>query len=349
MFQPLISIIVPCYNAEEYLHETLKSVLKQTYSNWELLLVDDGSKDHTPQICDEFASKDGRIKVIHKENGGVSSARNVALESVSGEWLTFLDGDDWFEEDALSTFLERMEDFDLIQFNHYYNYPNKQVCRKSFGPNPLVRSGNHLTTFLLDTFTPYYDECRNKVSVGAIRGVWGKFFKTSIIQKNRIRFIQKLTIAEDALFCYDYISCVQTVCLVNEYKLHYRVNASSIMQGYKANIEEINDEVLKAYVERSDTENPEYQAVLTAVLAECLFRTFRLKYFHKQSPLRLREIYESTQRLLETHYYMKILSYNNVSVLPYGKRELIVLARKKRIWLLIALQYIFVKIKNANL
>lgn len=344
MEEPLISIIVPCYNAEEYLHETIESIEKQTYSNWELLLVDDGSKDRTPQICDEYAAGDKRIKVIRKKNGGVSSARNVALDEVKGEWLTFLDSDDWFEQDTLSVLLNRTEGSDLVQFNHYYNYPNKQICRKPFSPNTIVRRGKALEHFLFDTFTPYYDVCRNKVSVGAIRGVWGKFFKTSIIQKHRIRFIESLTIAEDALFCYDYISHSDTVSLYNEYKLHYRVNASSIMQGYKADIEDINDDVLKAYIERSNIRNTEYQAVLTAVLAECLFRTFKLKYFHKQSTLGLKDVYEHTQKLLESQRYKEILSFNNHSVLQGGKRELIFLANKKWIGLLIALQYLFVGI-----
>ena len=90
MSQVKVSIIVPLYNAEKYAKRSIESVLRQTYSNFELILVDDGSKDKTGEICDQYAVKDSRIKVIHKKNGGVSSARNTGLDMAEGEWLTFL-------------------------------------------------------------------------------------------------------------------------------------------------------------------------------------------------------------------------------------------------------------------
>lgn len=93
--QPLISIIVPCYNVEQYLETCVNSVLNQTNPNWELILVDDGSSDNTPSLCDHFSRMDTRIKVIHKKNGGLVSARNAGYEAVTGIWLTYVDGDDW--------------------------------------------------------------------------------------------------------------------------------------------------------------------------------------------------------------------------------------------------------------
>lgn len=99
MKQPLISVIVPCYNVEEYLPKCIESILSQTYENLEILLVDDGSSDNSGRICDEYAGKDCRIRVIHKENGGLSDARNVALDVMKGEYVTFIDSDDYVEED----------------------------------------------------------------------------------------------------------------------------------------------------------------------------------------------------------------------------------------------------------
>jgi len=99
---PLISVIVPVYNVEQYLKTCVDSVLNQSYKNWELILVDDGSPDNCPEICDEYAVKDDRIKVIHKENGGLSSARNAALDIATGEYITFLDSDDFWHNDYLS-------------------------------------------------------------------------------------------------------------------------------------------------------------------------------------------------------------------------------------------------------
>ncbi len=96
-----ISIIVPVYNVERYLNRCIDSILNQTFSDFELILVDDGSPDSCPCICDEYAKKDSRIKVIHKENGGLSSARNAGLDIAKGEWVTFIDSDDWIHKDCL--------------------------------------------------------------------------------------------------------------------------------------------------------------------------------------------------------------------------------------------------------
>ena len=106
MKQPLISIIVPVYNVQKYICTCIDSVLNQSYSNFELILVNDGSPDNCPQICDNFAKQDNRIKVIHQKNGGLSSARNSGLEIFSGEFVTFLDSDDFWHPDYLNVMLE---------------------------------------------------------------------------------------------------------------------------------------------------------------------------------------------------------------------------------------------------
>ena len=98
---PKISIIVPVYNAEQYLRRCIDSILNQSFTDFELILIDDGSKDKSSDICDEYAAKDSRIKVYHKENGGVSSARNLGLDNANGEWIAFVDSDDFIKEDYL--------------------------------------------------------------------------------------------------------------------------------------------------------------------------------------------------------------------------------------------------------
>ena len=105
--EPRVSIIVPVYKAEAYLHRCIDSIIVQTFTNWELLLVDDGSPDRSGVICDEYAGKDERIKVFHKENGGVSSARNLGIDKAVGEWLCFIDSDDTIQP----TYLDDFESF----------------------------------------------------------------------------------------------------------------------------------------------------------------------------------------------------------------------------------------------
>jgi glycosyltransferase involved in cell wall biosynthesis len=102
---PLVSVIVPVYKAEKWLHRCVDSILAQTMENFELLLIDDGSPDRSGEICDEYAAKDSRVRVFHKENGGVSSARNLGLDNAQGEWISFVDADDLVEENYIAELL----------------------------------------------------------------------------------------------------------------------------------------------------------------------------------------------------------------------------------------------------
>ena len=109
---PLISVIVPIYNVEKYLDRCVDSIINQTYKNLEIILVDDGSPDNCPQMCDDYAKKDSRIKVVHKENGGLSDARNVGMEVATGEYVSFIDSDDYISLDFYETLLETIVDND---------------------------------------------------------------------------------------------------------------------------------------------------------------------------------------------------------------------------------------------
>ena len=121
---PKISVIVPVYNAEKYLHRCVDSILTQTFTDFELLLINDGSKDKSGAICDEYAAKDSRVRVFHKENGGVSSARNLGLDNAKGEWITFVDSDDWIVSDMYEKMLQKLvknnADLCLCDINMYW-------------------------------------------------------------------------------------------------------------------------------------------------------------------------------------------------------------------------------------
>lgn len=129
--QPLISIIVPCYNVEQYLPKCIESILVQTYRNLEILLVDDGSPDRCGEICDEYAKKDSRIKVIHKPNGGLSDARNAALDVMQGEWVTCVDSDDFITPDYVATLYGLCEKYNCkLAIADWYIFP--------MGTNPVI-------------------------------------------------------------------------------------------------------------------------------------------------------------------------------------------------------------------
>ena len=125
MNNPLVSVIVPVYNVAPYLEQCLDSIVNQRYRNLEIILVDDGSTDESGAICDRYAEQDGRIQVVHKENGGQSSARNVALDMMTGEWVLFVDSDDWIELNTLELLFEQKDErADLVEFGVNLVYSN---------------------------------------------------------------------------------------------------------------------------------------------------------------------------------------------------------------------------------
>ena len=182
MVSPKISIIVPVYNAEKYLHRCIDSILTQTFSDFELLLIDDGSTDKSGQLCNEYASKDNRVKVFHKQNGGVSSARNLGLDNAKGEWIAFVDSDD----SVMNTYLSELissNDVDLVVSGVRFINGNTSLLPPVALINIKENQG------LLD----------EQLCYSYFRTPWSKLFKNRIIQLYSLRFSSFLRIGEDTI------------------------------------------------------------------------------------------------------------------------------------------------------
>ena len=148
----IISIIIPAYNVEKYISLCLDSVIQQTYDNLNIIVVDDGSIDSTPRIIDEYAAKDKRIVAIHKKNGGLSDARNAGLERAIGNYLMFLDSDDWLEKKCCEIVLNeiRKEQADIVIFEYFKEYKNKTIKIKNYKSSKLVyENGNEEDFFCM--------------------------------------------------------------------------------------------------------------------------------------------------------------------------------------------------------
>lgn len=144
---PLISIIVPVYKVEKFIHECVDSVISQSFKEWEMILVDDGSPDGCPGICDDYARLDSRITAVHQKNGGLSEARNTGMRNARGEYLYFLDSDDFLSEDALQTLVNVGEACDwpeYIKGRHYVLMPDKTKITTRFTPPPNYLTINKL-------------------------------------------------------------------------------------------------------------------------------------------------------------------------------------------------------------
>lgn len=344
--QPFFSIIVPCYNVEKYLSYAIDSVLNQPFSDWELILINDGSTDDTKNIIKSYTHKDARIKAIHKFNEGVSIARNTGLDIAIGKWILFLDSDDWFEKNAftnLEILIEQYHDADIIGFNHFYNSEKREWKRKSIIPNRIIRTGNEIKYFKLDTLFPYYDKRINGVSVGAIRGAWGKVFKRELIKDNHIQFETNIKIGEDAIFCLDTFNAAKKIVLCNEYLIHYRVFQESTMNKYNATILHINEQSLNGYYRRIKNflilGDKDYKICFCGMAAECLFRSFRLYLLHPNCTLSFSEKKSIIRKMLQTELY-QIAFDCDLSYLPKGKREMVYCAKHEMLNMLFAFAYV---------
>lgn len=192
----MISIIVPIYNAESTLKKCIDSILTQSNHDFELILVDDGSKDASPAICDEYTKRDARVKVFHKENGGVSSARNLGLDYANGDWITFIDADDEVSNGYLSDISRHSEDVIIKGY------------KKRFGKTIIesLSTQDIITNSFLDFVSSY-------ITSSLLRGPVYKFYKKNIL--NNLRFLTDMKIGEDAWFVFNYLARCKTFALSN--------------------------------------------------------------------------------------------------------------------------------------
>lgn len=221
---PLVSVIVPVYNVEHYICRAVDSLLNQTYSYLDIILVDDGSPDKCPQICDEYARRDKRIRVIHKKNGGLSDARNVGLDIAKGEYLTFVDSDDYISLNAIEQFLrivqEQNVDVVCCGLNIIDNNGKIYDCRK--GDTSFKASGEDVAKLLLKDVFPYNFSP-------------AKFYKSNLFEGIRFPFGR---IYEDMATTYVVISRAKSVYCMKEciyyYERNREGNISSELNSTKA-------------------------------------------------------------------------------------------------------------------
>lgn len=213
-----ISVIIPVYNTGAFLDECIASAVGQTYTNLQLILIDDGSTDGSSAICDRWAEKDDRILVIHQKNAGVSAARNAGLDAATGDLIAFLDSDDTLPPDAYAQLVKSMGDTDLVM-----------GCMQSISENGMLQSRSFIPAlpperdvFLLELF-----EERQGYYLGFL---WDKLLRRAQVENRHIRFDPQIKLNEDRLFLTEYLICCDSVALSEAVVYHYRQRGSSVMQ-----------------------------------------------------------------------------------------------------------------------
>ena len=216
----LVSIIVPVYNATQYIDRCINSILKQTYIHWELILVDDGSKDSSFDICKEWASKDSRIYAYHKDNSGVSDTRNYAIKMSKGNYLTFIDVDDWVNMHFLEDLME-YKSFDWVIEGHEF-WPSRAKSIYKDGIIDIKGSKEQL------------DICLFNHPSG-----WSTLFNANIIRQNNIQFNTKLRSREDHLFNLQYFEHCNTIKILNKQDYNVQERVEPIALKFKMHREDI--------------------------------------------------------------------------------------------------------------
>ena len=219
---PVVSIIVPVYNAKEYLRRCVDSILGQEYTDFELLLIDDGSQDGSGAICDEYAAKDMRVRVIHKENGGVSAARNLAMKNARGTYLQFADSDDWITPDATKLLVRMAEEdgCDLV-ISDFYRVAGERVSQKGDIEEDGCMTREQFAAHMMENPADFY--------YGVL---WNKLYRREIIEKHHLQMNAEISWCEDFMFNLEYIRFAERFCVLHAPVYYYvKRKGSLVSQG----------------------------------------------------------------------------------------------------------------------
>ena len=229
--QPCFSLILPVYNVEKYLDRCMRSILEQDFRDYEVILVDDGSPDSCPALCDAYAAEDDRVRVIHKVNGGLSSARNAGLDAARGKYIWFIDSDDWIEEGSLRRLYDASCEgkIDILKFNHYRIDESRETVRCNVAPG-LYEGKDGIAALVKTAFC-----AGGKYVLSA----WSHIYCREMLVKNNALFISERKIgSEDYLFNLSLLPQVKILLVLEDALYNYDKRDGSITQKYRPNLAE---------------------------------------------------------------------------------------------------------------
>lgn len=284
-----ISIIIPIYNGEKYLEKCLESISNQTYPELEVILVNDGSTDTSKEICEKWARKDCRFNLYNNENQGVSSSRNFGIKQATGEYITFVDCDDFLAKDALEILLQTAsQGYDLIIANHARYYDEQNVTL-----NVDIPTREYNKKEFLDTFWKLYDSF-------VINSPWGKLYKKEILQSKKIEFPTDYELGEDLIFNLQYIEKSNTFYTINQNLYYYRDTTDSLTTKYNENYLKIQLE-LNRYIEdfliRNNACDKESQEKLKKDVSNIIISSVQ-NLFLPSCPLNNKQVKEKLKKYL---------------------------------------------------
>ena len=236
----MISIVVPIYNTESYLPQCLSSLINQTYRDLEIICINDGSTDGSLEILEQYAAKDERIIVISRENQGASESRNEGIRLARGEWLMFVDSDDWIEPDCCKKLLVLSAESDLVMASYVREYNHTSAPKLLFGEDPIPFTGARMDWLFERMIAPSEDELAQPEKIDSLSTIWGKLYRISIVRAHNIEIVstKKIGTLEDLLFNLNYLRWAKSAYYIPDCLYHYRKNRrGSLTYNYKPSLD----------------------------------------------------------------------------------------------------------------
>lgn len=330
-----ISIIVPIYNVkEEFFKVCMKSLLNQTIKNIEIILVNDGSTNNIGELCNQYSQLDERIKVVHQKNQGVSVARNTGIQVANGEWITFVDPDDWIELNMCEELLKIISnnDLDILIFSYFDTFENR-IDEKLWGNDEIITLNRREHELLQRGILDYNGEFL-PVYFGA---VWGNLYKKSFVDEYKLRFIPGLTKAQDTVFNLYALEYAKHVKYLNKALYYYRHNTESVCYRYNPTIDKALIKLLKEinlflnYFEKSN--NKLFMEAYNKKVLTTLMENLKLNYFHREN-LEIQKVNKKNfLNLISQEPYCDMIKSNNMN-LNIKKKILLLCIEKKNYYLL---------------
>lgn len=317
----LFSVVVPCYNVEKYINKCINSILKQSFSDFELILVDDGSPDETPRILDSFARTDSRIKVIHKKNGGLTSARKAGTQVATGEFVVPIDGDDWIDANYLEKMAQRINKFHCELCISGYQLSSNDG-KKQGSKAPVTGEIFYDRESIENVIFP---ELFQQIPM-----VWGKAFERNLYIRYQMMVDDKISMGEDGVISFSCIANASSICMFEDYEYHYRVNPASLTRS-KSKYIPMEGALLriKMLQQTLPINNPIIEKQLSAYVAHALFNVARSHFKSASFSFTKKELNE----VLANKYIKSYLS--EASNCQNPKERIAALALKNKWFILI--------------
>lgn len=334
---PLISVVVAVYNVADYLDNCVQSLLRQETSDMQIILVDDGSKDRSGEICDSYLGKDDRITVIHQENQGVSVARNTGIEASKGEWITFVDGDDWVDDHFAASLIRTIQsvsqETEMVVFNYYAAEPNAtRACRVlPFGEGDITEQ----RAFFQEKIVSQYYAGSDPQTVVSSGTAWCKMVRKAVLEAGGFRFVPGLIRAQDTVFWLNVSNAVKRIYLLNENLYYYRLSSSSICSGkkYLPRCEEPFGTLLSKYEEFGEKNYPQDKNYLQALhlrTVQVLMWYIDHKVFNENNPSSVGEKAAQLKKLAEEERFRIAIAAAPAKQLPKRLQVMLAMLRGKR-------------------